>query len=87
MQDRKIKILAIDDNQDNLISLRALIRESFPFADIITALNGKRGIELADAEDPDLILLDIVMHGMDGFEVCRTLKASKKLRYDAFSSY
>jgi PAS domain S-box-containing protein len=46
----------------------------------LTALNGLQGIELARAEDPDVILLDIVMPGMDGFEVCRRLKADERLR-------
>jgi PAS domain S-box-containing protein len=79
MEGRKIKILAIDDNQDNLISIKALIRESFPDALVLTALTGLKGIELAIAEDPDVILLDIVMPVMDGFEVCRSVKADKNL--------
>lgn len=79
MADRIIKILTIDDNQDNLISLKALLKEAFPKAAVFTALNGHRGLELATAEDPDVILLDIVMPGMDGFEVCRKLKANAEL--------
>lgn len=79
MADRIIKILAIDDNQDNLITLKALLNEAFPKAIVFTAFNGQKGIELAIAEDPDVILLDIVMPGMDGFEVCRRLKANKEL--------
>ena len=75
-----IKILAIDDNQDNLISIKALIGESFPDALVLTSLTGTKGLELAAAEDPDVILLDIVMPGMDGFEVCKRLKNDKKLR-------
>jgi PAS domain S-box-containing protein len=80
MGNNKIKILAIDDNQDNLISLKALVAESFPEATILIATSGSIGIELAKAEDPDVILLDIVMPGMDGFEVCRKLKANPILR-------
>jgi response regulator RpfG family c-di-GMP phosphodiesterase len=80
MDSRKIKILAIDDIRDNLISLKALISEAFPDALVITAINGTKGIELAATEDPDVILLDVVMPGMDGFDVCRQLKADKKLK-------
>lgn len=79
MADRIIKILAIDDNQDNLISLKALLNEAFPKAIVFTALNGQKGLDLAATEDPDVILLDIVMPEMDGFEVCRKLKANKEL--------
>lgn len=74
-----MKILAIDDNQDNLISLQALVRESFSdvtVLTVLTALDGPSGLELARKEDPDVILLDIIMPVMDGFEVCRKLKAS-----------
>jgi PAS domain S-box-containing protein len=74
-----IKILAIDDNQDNLVSIKALISESFPDALILTALTGMEGLDIAQAEDPDVILLDIVMPGMDGFETCKRLKTDKKL--------
>ncbi|MEI8113373.1 MAG: PAS domain S-box protein [Bacteroidia bacterium] len=79
MENKKIKILAIDDIPDNLISVRAQIREAFPEALIFTALNGEKGIELAATEDPDVILLDVVMPGMDGYEVCKLLKADQKL--------
>jgi len=80
MENKRAKILAIDDIQDNLISLKALIREALPESIMLTALNGAQGLELAAAEDPDVILLDIVMPSMDGFEVCRELKADTLLR-------
>ena len=73
-----IKILAIDDNKDNLITLGAIIRDSFPDAVFVTALSGKKGVEFATIENPDIILLDIIMPDMDGFEVCRQLKKDKQ---------
>ncbi len=78
MENRIIKILAIDDIQDNLITLKALIEESFPLAIVITALSGRRGIELAVEENPDVILLDIVMPVMDGFAVCKLIKKNEQ---------
>lgn len=79
MENSKVKILAIDDNQDNLISLKALISEAFPGLTTLLALSGTSGLELAKTEDPDVVLLDIVMPGMDGYEVCRKLKADRSL--------
>lgn len=74
-----LKLLAIDDNRDNLTSLKAVVVDILPHATVLTALNGPEGIALANAEDPDVILLDIVMPEMDGFEVCRRLKGDEKL--------
>ncbi|OFY44260.1 MAG: hypothetical protein A2X18_01215 [Bacteroidetes bacterium GWF2_40_14] len=74
-----IKILAIDDNDDNLLSLSALICEMFPEATVLTANSGEKGLLLAEKEDPHVILLDILMPGMDGYEVCKRLKSDKKL--------
>ena len=79
MPDEKIKILAIDDNQDNLTTIKAVLMDALPEAGVTISLNGERGIQLALAEDPDVILLDIVMPGMDGFEVCRRLKEDERL--------
>ncbi len=79
MENRQIKILAIDDNPDNLISLKALVMEAFPSVEVFTALSGEKGIELAGIEDPDVILLDIVMPLMDGFEVCKRMKENRNL--------
>jgi PAS domain S-box-containing protein len=79
MENRKIKILAIDDNQDNLISIKALIKDLFPTAQILLASSGAKGLELAAAENPDVILLDVIMPGMDGYEVCYNLKSDNKL--------
>ena len=75
-----IRILTIDDNGDNLISLRAMIEDSFPKSAILATQSGKEGVELATAHDPDVILLDILMPEMDGFEVCHRLKRDEKTR-------
>jgi len=74
MNSKTVKILAIDDIFDNLITLKALIIEAFPLAKVITATSGEEGLRLAISENPDVILLDIVMPDMDGFEVCKRLK-------------
>lgn len=79
MENRILKILAIDDNPDNLLTVQALVSEAFPAARVLKASNGMRGIELASAENPDVILLDILMPEMDGYEVCRILKSDKAL--------
>lgn len=80
MDSKIISLLAVDDNNDNLVSLKALLKESFQNAEVYTALSGKEGIRIAAEIIPDVILLDIVMPLMDGFEVCKTLKANPDLR-------
>ena len=75
-----MKILAIDDNPDNLTSLKAVVSDRLPGVRVLTALNGPQGLAMAQAEDPDVILLDIVMPGMDGYAVCRKLKENESLQ-------
>lgn len=75
-----MKILAIDDNQDNLTTLHAVLADGLPGATLLTALNGLEGIEIALIKDPDVILLDILMPVMNGFEVCKKLKLDDRLR-------
>jgi len=68
------KILAIDDKQDNLITLSAILKNLIPECQVITAQSGPEGLEMAKIHSPDTILLDIKMPGMDGYEVCKRLK-------------
>jgi signal transduction histidine kinase/CheY-like chemotaxis protein len=75
------KILAIDDNRDNLVALHAVIADAFPDAETMEAGDGLKGIAMAGSEDPDVVLLDVVMPGIDGFEVCRRLKSGRKTRH------
>lgn len=79
MEGEPLKILTVDDNPDNLTILKALILEAFPSAVVLSALNGPRALESAAENEPDIILLDIIMPGMDGYEVCRRLKDDEKL--------
>jgi len=74
-------VLAIDGRADDLATLAALLAEVMPRARLLTAGDGRLGLELAGAADPDVILLDIVVPGMDGFEVCRRLKADERLEH------
>lgn len=67
------RVLVVDDLPANVKVLEAkLTGEYFT---VITAMNGADALELATKESPDIILLDVMMPGMDGFEVCRRLKA------------
>lgn len=69
-------LLIVDDNQENLSLLVDVLS---PVYRVKVANSGKRALSLAVAEIPDLILLDIVMPEMDGFEVCHTLKNMAEL--------
>ena len=72
----KQKILVVDDEEDILEILKYnLEKEGF---EVKTASDGNAGIEMAEKFDPHLIILDIMMPGMDGIEVCQKLRANPK---------
>ena len=71
------RILVIDDDRFNIHLVAHYLRE-FKF-DLLSAPNGQEGLRLAQAMMPQLILLDIQMMGMNGFEVCQQLKANLQL--------
>jgi diguanylate cyclase (GGDEF)-like protein/PAS domain S-box-containing protein len=70
------RILAIDDTPLNLLILEAVLS---PDVELQIATSGAEGLALAADSPPDLILLDVMMPGMDGFETCRRLKANPAL--------
>jgi DNA-binding response OmpR family regulator len=70
----KSTILIIDDNITNLKTVLSHL-DAYSF-EIITARDGKSGLERAESEHPNLILLDVQMPGLDGFETCHRLKAN-----------
>ena len=66
------KILVIDDSTTSVVILENMLKNMN--IETISANNGESGIEMASKEQPDLILLDILMPGIDGFETCKRLK-------------
>jgi len=74
-------VLAIDDIEPNLELIRATLKYHIPDCEVIAAISGEEGIRLAREKLPDTILLDIFMPDMDGFEVCRILKADDITRH------
>jgi two-component system cell cycle response regulator len=70
------RILVVDDIAANVKLLEAKL--SAEYYDVITADNGRTAIEVAENQAPDIILLDVMMPGMDGFETCCELKANPK---------
>lgn len=71
-------VLVVDDTPENLSLMAGLLRDHYR---VLVANNGERALALAEGEQrPDAILLDVMMPGMDGFEVCRRLKRSERTR-------
>jgi diguanylate cyclase (GGDEF)-like protein len=70
--DPRPKLLVVDDAPGNIRLLRDLLRGE---SRVLFATSGKEALEIAQREEPDLILLDVMMPDMDGYEVCRLLKA------------
>src|SRR5262249_4460626 len=70
------RVLVVDDVELNVKLLEAKL--SSEYFEIIPAYNGPSALELAEAELPDIILLDVMMPRMDGFEVCRRLKGNPR---------
>jgi two-component system cell cycle response regulator len=70
------RILVVDDIPANVKLLE--VKLTAEYFDVVTAPDGPRALELAHSEAPDLILADVMMPGMDGFELCRRLKADSE---------
>jgi CheY-like chemotaxis protein/anti-sigma regulatory factor (Ser/Thr protein kinase) len=72
----KSTILVVEDNPDNMMTVKALLRET---CNIIEASDGEAGLESARMFKPDLVLLDISLPGMDGFEVLAQIRKQEHL--------
>ncbi len=68
------KILVVDDDPGNVELLAGIFEDDY---EVLFATHGERALQLARETKPEAILLDVLMPGMDGFEVCRRLKAAR----------
>ena len=76
IDERQPKILVVDDVAENLRLLEAVLRPRG--YDLVTASDGIAALELVESEHPDLILLDVLMPGLDGYAVCSRLRANEE---------
>ena len=75
---KKGKVLIVDDEQVNISLLEAYLSDSY---ETISATSGIEALHMARKHDPDIILLDIMMPDITGYEVCEILKRSEKTRF------
>lgn len=73
----KQKVLIVDDHLENIKIIIELLKSDYK---TFFAQNGEKALEIAQKKQPDIILLDIVMPGMDGYEVCQQLMAERATR-------
>jgi len=76
---KKARILIVDDEPANLALLSMLMMDQGHSYE--TAINGAEGLEKVLSFNPDIILLDLIMPGMNGLEVCKTIKKDLKTRH------
>jgi two-component system, OmpR family, alkaline phosphatase synthesis response regulator PhoP len=70
----KIKILIVDDEKDIVDILKYNIEKEYNYV-VSTAYNGRDALKISNIEKPELIILDIMMPGMNGYDVCKSLKS------------
>ncbi len=73
------RLLIVDDVPDNLFLVRTILEEEG--YEIVTSSNGQEALEIIETEPPDLVLLDVMMPVMDGYEVTRRMRAMKDLPF------
>lgn len=78
-EDRRPTVLLVDDNAQNLELLEAYM-EDMPEVRVVTATNGLEALDKVREESPELVLLDIMMPKMSGFEVCKRIKSDPATR-------
>jgi two-component system OmpR family response regulator len=84
MAETKKKVLLVDDEPAILKILGIKLRVSG--FEVVTAINGQEALTLIDSARPDIVLLDVIMPGIDGFEVLRRLRGSSLLPVIVFSA-
>ncbi|MBN1121257.1 MAG: response regulator [Anaerolineae bacterium] len=74
------KVLIVEDQPESLQLLEDLLEAFHPYGvRVFTARDGKEALEIATREQVDLVLLDIVMPGMTGFDICKGIKADPEM--------
>ena len=73
----KSRILSVDDNPDNNEIIQEILSDDY---EVRIAASGEEALQIAPEFKPDLILLDIMMPGIDGYETCRRIKADSSLK-------
>ena len=71
------RVLVVDDVKDNIDVLVQALRDDYKLS---VALDGAAALRSVEKSTPDLVLLDIMMPGMDGYEVCRQLRSREATR-------
>ena len=77
MQENKKTILVVDDTETNIDILLEYLDDEY---DVVVALDGETALNIVSQEKIDLVLLDIVMPGIDGYEVCKVLKSNDEAK-------
>jgi len=75
------RILAIDDQKKNLLMINEVVKKFLPNCNLLMAQSGREGLEIAQKEQPDTIILDIIMPKMDGYETCVKLKSNELTKH------
>ena len=73
------RVLIVDDNKENIDLIAYFLKPQN--YELITAMDGVEALEKVESEKPDIILLDIMLPKMDGFQVCERLKKNKETRF------
>lgn len=72
------KVMVVDDSPVDLENLKSIISEAG--YQVVTATNGEEALSKAKTYRPDVILMDVVMDGVDGFEACRNISSDRETR-------